>query len=104
MGEQVCFDVPAVESLSGTILEVFCEDVFDGNKQKTNLTISKHTGESVSWAVLQWRIGMRDWRDVFENPQTLHVGMTGKQDGSYTQLAWLQREYLRRVKISFTNQ
>ena len=35
---------------------------------------------------------------------TLHVGMTGKQDGGYTQLAWLQREYLWRVKISFTNQ
>ena len=43
-------DVPALESLLGTDLEVFCEDVLDGNKQKkkTNLTISTHAGESVS--------------------------------------------------------
>ena len=41
-------DIPALESLSGTDLEVFCKDVFDGNEQKTNLTISTYAGESVS--------------------------------------------------------
>ena len=35
---------------------------------------------------------------------TLHVGMTGFQDGGYTQLAQLQRDYLRWVTISFTHQ
>ena len=35
---------------------------------------------------------------------TLHVGMTRKQDGGYTQLAQLQQDYLRWVKISFTHQ
>ena len=35
---------------------------------------------------------------------TLHVGMTGFQDGGYTQLAQLQRDYLCWVKISFTYQ
>ena len=35
---------------------------------------------------------------------TLHVGMTGFQDGSYTQWAQLQWDYLRWVKISFTQQ
>ena len=34
---------------------------------------------------------------------TLHVGMTRFQDGGYTQLAQLQRDYLRWVKISFTH-
>ena len=47
-GRTSVLDVPALESLSGTDLEVFCEDVFDGNEQKTNLTISTHAGESVS--------------------------------------------------------
>ena len=35
---------------------------------------------------------------------TLHVGMTGFQDGGCTQLAQLQWDYLRWVKISFTHQ
>ena len=47
-GRTSVLDVPALESLSRTDLEVFCEDVFDGNEQKTNLTISTHAGESVS--------------------------------------------------------
>ena len=34
---------------------------------------------------------------------TLHVEMTGKQDGAYTQWTQLQRDYLRRVKISITH-
>ena len=34
----------------------------------------------------------------------VHVGMTRKQDGGYTQSTQLQREYLRWVKISFTHQ
>ena len=47
-GRTCVLDVPALESLSGTDLVVFCEDVLDGNKQKTNPTISTHAGESVS--------------------------------------------------------
>ena len=35
---------------------------------------------------------------------TLHVGMTRKQDGGYTQWTQLQRDYLRWVKRSFTHQ
>ena len=35
---------------------------------------------------------------------TLHVGMTRKQDGGYTQSTQLQRDYLRWVNISFTHQ
>ena len=35
---------------------------------------------------------------------TLHVRLTGFQDGGYTQLAQLQRDYLHWVKISFTHQ
>ena len=33
---------------------------------------------------------------------TLHVGMTRKQDGGYTQWTQLQWNYLRQVKLSFT--
>ena len=33
-GRTSVLDVPALESLLGTDLEVFCEDVLDGNKQK----------------------------------------------------------------------
>ena len=35
---------------------------------------------------------------------TLHVGMTQKQDGGYTQSTQLQWDYIRWVKISFTHQ
>ena len=46
---------------------------------------------------------------LFESMVLLHivrllVGMTGFQDGGYTQLAQLERDYLRWVKISFTHQ
>ena len=44
-GRTSVLDIPALESLSGTDLKVVCEDVFDGNEQRTNLTIATHAGE-----------------------------------------------------------
>ena len=74
------------------------------------LTISEHKTEQTQHAYLYNKINPYSTEHYYKNiykysvPATLHVGMTGFQDGGYTQLAQLQWDYLHWVKISFTHQ